>query len=154
MSPIPYCFSAQIVPPYADDHQPFHDVLHAGDIEERGKSGKNVLHDCPVDRRESEISEDSSGLATTASPYPGLLTATTSVDVSHVDPCRSCSLACWTHPQRECPQSGIHCTSNRRRLVSVIERWPAWMRHESSCLLYRPAWWLPLSLKVRFVDND
>jgi hypothetical protein len=42
MSPIPYCFSAQIIPPYADNYQPFHDVSHGGYIEERGKSGKNV----------------------------------------------------------------------------------------------------------------
>jgi len=43
-------------------------------------------------------------------PHLLLFTAKISVGVSDEGPYHSCSLAYWTHPQREYPQSEIHCT--------------------------------------------
>src|SRR5207344_3215600 len=101
--------SAQHTPPPCQGPPAISRSVDSDHRGQRDEPGGNALHESSVGSREKEITADSAGQGRRNLP-PGRLTVRTSAGVSDEDPCRSCSAACWTRPQRECLPSGTRCT--------------------------------------------
>ena len=103
------CCRHRILHRPANAHQPFHKtsmVIMEGNKTSQTGTLRMILLWAAAGMKSPQILQVRNART---SPHSQLLIARTWAGVLDAGPCRSCSSACWTRPQRECPQSGIRC---------------------------------------------